>query len=123
LPKNKADRIACLTLFAKLRRSRCSAIVPDKEIFMRTVILELPDDLAEMIDDKAKQHGYLSSADVIRDGLMELHQRDADLDRPEIDCWIQEQVIPTYANILAGREKLLTAEEVWENLEARFRTL
>jgi antitoxin ParD1/3/4 len=107
---------------AKLRLRRCSAIVPDQEMFMRTLTLTIPDDLAEMIDDKVKHYGS-SPSDVIRDGLLELQLRDAQQNTPAVERWLREKAVPTLVDVRAGREKLLTPEEVTEALEAHFRTL
>jgi predicted transcriptional regulator len=59
---------------------------------MRTVTLELPDDVAERLETLAQQQCYMSVQDLMRDELMEVSFGQKPLAATEVESWLQTTV-------------------------------
>lgn len=73
----------------------------------------LPLSQAKYIDKLVKKGGYASGSEVVRAGLRALKERDEAMER-----WLREEVLPVCEDIEAGREELLTPEQVHDALLA-----
>ncbi len=71
----------------------------------------LPAAQAKYIDKLVKSGGYASGSEVVRAGLRALKERDEAMER-----WLREEVLPVCEDIDAGREELLTPEQVQDAL-------
>jgi antitoxin ParD1/3/4 len=86
---------------------------------MQTVTLELPDDVAEMINDKINRHGYTTAADVVLDGLLELQVRSDWEASQNIEEWLKEDVLPSLQQARLYPETLRTSDQVAAHLRTR----
>jgi putative addiction module CopG family antidote len=64
--------------------------------------INLPHEMAKIIEDKVASGAYASESGVIQDGLRALQARDAIIER-----WLQESVVPVFDRVAAGDEKRL----------------
>ncbi|MEQ1955273.1 type II toxin-antitoxin system ParD family antitoxin [Mesorhizobium sp. CN2-181] len=71
----------------------------------------LPAEQAAFIDRLVESGTYATSSEVIRAGLRALQQRDAAVER-----WLREEVVPTYDEVKAHPERLISGEQLLENL-------
>lgn len=71
---------------------------------------------AAYIDAKVASGGYASSSEVVREGLRALQEHDA-----MIEKWLEEEVGPAYDAWKANPENVLSAEEVFADIEASLR--
>lgn len=78
----------------------------------------LTEEQAAFIDRKVESGGYASGSEVVRQSLRGLQDDDARFER-----WLRVEVRPTVERIGRGEEKLLSREEVREQLEAEYRRL
>jgi antitoxin ParD1/3/4 len=84
----------------------------------QSLSITLPIEMAEMVKAKVASGEYASESEVIRDGLRTLIARDA-----AIEKWLVEEVAPTYDEMKAHPERLLSLEEVDRRLDARMAQL
>lgn len=77
--------------------------------------ITLPHEMAQMVKDKVSSGEYASESEVIRDGLRVLKARDA-----AVDSWIREEVLSAYEAYRADPSQLLTVEQVFDDIEARY---
>ncbi|SFB04812.1 putative addiction module antidote protein, CC2985 family [Rhizobium sp. NFR07] len=84
----------------------------------QSLSITLPIEMAEMVKAKVASGEYASESEVIRDGLRTLIARDAAIER-----WLVEEVGPTYDEMKAHPERLLSVEEVDRRLDARLAQL
>ena len=73
----------------------------------------LPTEQAAFIDKLVKSGAYATSSEVIRDGLRALQERDA-----AIECWLREEVAPTYDEMKAHPERYISGDQVMNELRA-----
>ncbi|RDJ25013.1 type II toxin-antitoxin system ParD family antitoxin [Bosea caraganae] len=76
--------------------------------------ITLPNEMAEIVEDKVKSGVYSSVSEVMRDGIRALIERDAALER-----WLREEVVAGHAEYLAAPSKGVPAEEVLDHIKAR----
>jgi len=76
--------------------------------------ITLPHEMAHMVKDKVASGGYASNSEVIRDGLRTLSARDA-----VVEKGLRDEVVPTLHANRAEPSRLLSADEVREQLDAR----
>lgn len=88
---------------------------------MRTtqpLTITLPLEMARMVKEKVSSGEYASESEVIRDGLRSLAARDAAVER-----WLRDEVKPALEDARAQPEKLLTAQQMRDNLSGHISTL
>jgi putative addiction module CopG family antidote len=71
----------------------------------QSLSITLPLEMAQMVKDKVLSGEYASESEVIRDGLRTLAARDA-----VVEKWLREEVAPTFDAVMAGTEKVDSAE-------------
>ncbi|WP_442581546.1 type II toxin-antitoxin system ParD family antitoxin [Mesorhizobium sp. ASY16-5R] len=71
----------------------------------------LPAEQAAFIDRLVESGTYATSSEVIRAGLRALQERDAAVER-----WLREEVVPTYDEIKAHPERVISGEQLLENM-------
>ena len=75
----------------------------------------LPAEQAAYIDAKVESGAYVSSSEVIREGLRALQERDAAIER-----WLQDEVAPVHDAMRANPERKLSAKSVFSEVRARY---
>jgi len=75
----------------------------------------LPDDLAALIEAKRAAGDYATAADVIREGLAALEDRDLAL-----ETWLTTEVARSYDEFAADPASGIPAEEVMARIRAAF---
>jgi antitoxin ParD1/3/4 len=75
--------------------------------------ISLPAAEVERIEALVSSGSYPSAAEVVREALLALEERDTSL-----EDWLREEVAPVYDAMEAHPERALTAEQVAENLRA-----
>lgn len=78
----------------------------------RTVVL--PVEQASYIDALVQSGAYASASDVVVAGLEALQDRNQ-----SIEGWLREEVLPAYDAVQADPSRLIPAEDVWAELQAR----
>jgi antitoxin ParD1/3/4 len=73
----------------------------------------LPSTQSKYIDKLVKSGGYASGSEVVRAGLRALQERDAAMEQ-----WLREEVLPVCEELDADPSRVLSAQEVFENLRA-----
>ncbi|MDQ6432438.1 type II toxin-antitoxin system ParD family antitoxin [Mesorhizobium sp. LHD-90] len=71
----------------------------------------LPAEQAAFIDRLVESGAYATSSEVIRAGLRALQERDAAVER-----WLREEVVPTYDEIKAHPDRVISGEQLLENI-------
>lgn len=74
----------------------------------------LPQEMAEIVEDKVRSNAYDSASDVMRDGLRALFERDIALDR-----WLAEEVAEGHAEYLADPAKAVPIDTVLARIKAK----
>ena len=67
----------------------------------------------EFLDRKVASGEYASGSEVIRNGLRDMMEHDAALER-----WLREEVVPTYDAYKADPSRARPVDEVFDELEA-----
>jgi antitoxin ParD1/3/4 len=67
--------------------------------------------MAQMVKKKVSSGEYTTESEVIRDGLRTLAARDAAVER-----WLIEEVVLTLEAIKRDPTRLISADEVWKQL-------
>lgn len=80
----------------------------------QSINVTLPSDLVDLIESKVRSGEYADEAEVIRDGLRSLADRDAAL-----EDWLRSEVLPTYDAALADPERSVSAGDAWARLKRR----
>ena len=78
----------------------------------------LTEEQAKFIDSVVERGDYASGSEVIREGLRELQE-----DQAILDDWLRREVVPVIERIRAGKEKLLSPEEVRKTLKREYEKL
>lgn len=76
----------------------------------------LTEEQAKFIDEKIASGGYASGSEVVREGLRELQEEDATIER-----WLIEEVLPTVEEMEAHPERLVPIDEAFDRIEAKIR--
>jgi putative addiction module CopG family antidote len=76
--------------------------------------ITLPNDMAQIVEDKVRRGVYASASEVIREGVRTLLERDAAIER-----WLREEVIPGHAEYLADPTKGVPADTILDRIKAR----
>jgi antitoxin ParD1/3/4 len=76
----------------------------------------LPAELAELIERKVRSGAYASAADVVRDGVETLLERDAARER-----WLLDEVPAGHREFLANPDSAIPASRVLERVRAKRR--
>ena len=74
----------------------------------------LTEELAELIDEKVASGAYASGSEVVREGLREIREEDAAIER-----WLIEEVLPTIDEMEAHPERLVPIDEAFDRIEAK----
>lgn len=82
------------------------------KIDRRTV--SLPVEQADYIDRLVKSGEYGSASEVVRAGIRALQQHDR-----AIEHWLRTEVAETYDRVKAGKERLISIEDVVSELHKR----
>ena len=75
--------------------------------------ITLPDDLLKFVRSKVSRGEFASESEVILDALEALRIEDEELERFE-----REVVVPTHEHLLANPSSVVSADEVFAELEA-----
>jgi Arc/MetJ-type ribon-helix-helix transcriptional regulator len=75
--------------------------------------ITLPNDMADVVQEKVRSAEYASESEVIRDGFRALLARDR-----VVENWLVQQVGPAYDALKADRSRALMADEVRARLAA-----
>ena len=78
----------------------------------------LTEEQAKFIDSAVERGDYASGSEVVREGLRELRE-----DQAILDDWLRREVVPVIDRIRAGKEKLLSPEEVRRSLKREYQKL
>ena len=76
----------------------------------------LTEEQARFIDARVEAGGYVSGSEVVREGLRGLQESDAAIER-----WLQEEVLPTVAEMDAHPERLIPIDEAFDRIETKLR--
>lgn len=76
----------------------------------------LTEEQARFIDALVEAGGYVSGSEVVREGLRGLQENDAAIER-----WLQEEVLPTVAEMDAHPERLIPIDEAFDRIETKLR--
>jgi antitoxin ParD1/3/4 len=74
----------------------------------------LTEELAKLIDEKVASGAYASGSEVVREGLREMREEDAAIER-----WLIEEVLPTIDEMEAHPERLVPIDEAFDRIEAK----
>ncbi|TDR89276.1 ribbon-helix-helix domain-containing protein [Enterovirga rhinocerotis] len=85
---------------------------------MRQMTLTLPDELADLIDEKVASGAYPSGSDVVRQGLELLREQDETL-----EDWLRREVVPAYDAMKADPSRALAIDDVQRSLTELHRAL
>jgi antitoxin ParD1/3/4 len=86
----------------------------------RTITIEVPEEVALRMDAEVAAGNYADASDVVTESVRaQLHQSRYDGSDPEIERWLQEQVLPTYERWQREKTPGIPAEEVLDRLRAR----
>lgn len=78
----------------------------------------LPEDQAAYIDAKVATGGYVSSSEVIREGLRAMQQRDAAIER-----WLRQDVLPVAEELQEFPERGIPIDDAFERIYDGIREL
>ena len=73
----------------------------------------LTEEQARFIDEKIESGGYASGSEVVREGLRELQEGEAAIER-----WLKEDVVPTLEKLHADPSRARPIDEVFDELIA-----
>jgi antitoxin ParD1/3/4 len=76
--------------------------------------ITLPNDMADIIEDKIASGAYASVSEVMRDGVRALLERDAAVDR-----WLRDEVLAGHAEYIADPSKGIAAKDVLRLIKAK----
>lgn len=76
--------------------------------------ISLPDEIAEVVEEKIRTGAYATASEVVLEGARALQDRDAAVGR-----WLREEVAPGHAEYLADPSKGVPAGEVLRHIKAR----
>lgn len=79
----------------------------------QALTINLPPQLAEMVETKVRSGEYASESDVIVESLQTLLKRDA-----AIDMWIADEVLPTVQALDVGSGQTVSLDETKKRLHA-----
>lgn len=79
----------------------------------RQFSVTLPNEMAQMIEDKVASGEYASESEVIRDGLRALQARDR-----AVEDWLWQEIVPAYDEMRADPSQGMSAEDVRASLAA-----
>lgn len=71
---------------------------------------------AKFIDEKVESGAYASGSEVVREGLREMQEDEAIIER-----WLIEEVLPTVDEMEAHPERLVPIDEAFDRIEAKIR--
>lgn len=74
----------------------------------------LTEEQAKFIDSKVESGAYVSGSEVVREGLREMAEDDAIIER-----WLAEEVLPTIDEMEAHPERLVPLDEAFDRIEAK----
>ena len=76
----------------------------------------LTEEQAKFIDQKVEGGGYASGSEVVREGLRELQEGEAAIER-----WLREDVVPTLKKLDADPSRARPVDEVFDELIAELK--
>lgn len=82
----------------------------------RSYNVTLPADLAELVEDKIKSGAYANAADVIREGLQALVERDE-----PFEAWLRDEAVRSYDEYMADPSIGIPIDEVKRRIRERGR--
>lgn len=83
---------------------------------MRQVIVNLPDDLARLVDAKVASGDYADASDVIREGLELVREHDKGF-----EDWLRDVAAPALAAMKADRSRRRSLGQVRASLDEAYR--
>lgn len=83
---------------------------------MRQVTLTLPDDLANLIEEKVASGAYPSESDVVREGLEFLRDHE-----DELEDWLRREAVPALEAMKADPTRRRSIDQVRAALDAAHR--
>lgn len=87
---------------------------------MRKITVEIPEAIAARMDAEVAAGHYADTADLVTESVSaKFHQSRYDGSDPEIERWLQEQVLPTIERWKREKTPGIPAEEVLGRLRAR----
>ncbi len=90
---------------------------------MRTVILELPDDLAKTLQNSAERHGFSTSAALIVDHLNKFEWVFDEPAESEIETWLQTTVTQRLKTMDDATTDSMPLKAAFESVLSRARDL
>lgn len=98
----------------------------DRTMDARRLSIELPEELAKIVDALVASGRYADASEVVQEALelftaqdRPLEDRDREQEDPELEAWLRGEVVPAYEKWKSGGEKGLTADEVRASLARR----
>lgn len=76
--------------------------------------ITLPEDIADVIQQKVRSGDYASVSEVVRDGVRALVDQDT-----AVEQWLRHEVVTGHAEYVADPSKAVSAEEVLHRIRAR----
>lgn len=77
--------------------------------------ITLTHEMAELVRAKVESGEHASESEVIRDGLLQLHER-------ALDNWLRDQVAPAYDAMKANPSRAVSGAKVRSSLAAAHKT-
>lgn len=82
----------------------------------RVLHIELPTDLADLVESKVERGEYASASEVVEESLRVLRDRDEGVER-----WLREEVVEAYDEYRANPASAVGASEVRDRIEQLYR--